>query len=197
MEFLKLIESHLCHGSSNVKLESDRSLECTVCRSKPIRDVYEFISSEKDPFVSCRLAEAYAKWTGDENVPVSYILIDVDGILPSRIIGQPLKSVRESIELFKSLNAPFTENYDNLNTVTELMETFFEKYSEAVLKNENLKNILPSERLVIQKVLNVMALDLKENAFFNATLKISSRMSNRARKRGHLCLRKITNPLIN
>ncbi|GBN92055.1 hypothetical protein AVEN_266869-1 [Araneus ventricosus] len=156
MDFLNLVESHLCHGSQNVQLVEGRTLKCTQCLTNPIKDVYEFVSSHQDPFVSCRLAEAFARWTGDENVPVTFILIDVEGILPSQIFGQPLKVLREAVELYKAINSPFTEGGRDDVEMTPLMHNFLGQYIKIITAMSSTQDRKTSEMVILNQLMGAM-----------------------------------------
>lgn len=107
--FLKLVSSKLCHGESAIVLGDGPSLQCITCHNTPIPDVYDYICSQnREPLDSCRLAQAYYAWTGDEETPVSFILIGGgDGILSARIERQLLSRLRDTVLILEAVNAPF------------------------------------------------------------------------------------------
>ncbi|KAF8784052.1 Deoxyuridine 5'-triphosphate like protein [Argiope bruennichi] len=167
MDFLNLIESHICHGRQNVRLVDGISLQCSLCQSKIIENIYTFTSSQEDPFVSSRLAEAFARWTGDENVPVSFILIDVEGILPSRISGQSLKVVRETVEALKALNYPFTNEGKNDVMMTPLMVNFNDRYVGAICDITAKFTADTSEKIIVNQLIETLNQLVESSDKFN------------------------------
>lgn len=106
MHFLNLVQNDICHPEK-VSLFAGPTLFCNQCQKG--FDVYEYIKrSSTDHFRSSELAQAFHQWTGDENVPMNFTLIDLEGIFPKTIVGQSLNRVRKSLRLLKALNAPFT-----------------------------------------------------------------------------------------
>lgn len=107
MAFLNLIRQDLCHAESLV-LGPGPTLYCTACQ-KQVMVIYDTINQpHEDYFRSSQLAQAYAAWTGDEQVPMSFPLSHIEGIYDLIVTGQPLNRVRKSIRLLRALNAPFT-----------------------------------------------------------------------------------------
>lgn len=142
MNFLNLIQTDICHPE-NVSLIAGPMLFCNQCQKS--LNIYEYITNlSPDHFRSSQLAQAFYEWTGDENVPMNFTLVDLEGIFPKTIVGQSLSRVVKSLKLLKALNAPFTTRpqiyrfeemntflIDFLNTVHEhRATTTFEASSE-------------------------------------------------------------------
>lgn len=107
MSFLNLIQQQVCHAE-NLVLGPGPALYCTVCQ-KQVLTIYDTINQpHSDYFRSSQLAQAYAAWTGDDQVPMSFPLSHIEGIYDGVVVGQPLCRVRKSIRLLRALNAPFT-----------------------------------------------------------------------------------------
>lgn len=117
MSFMNLIWNDLCHPDK-INLTSGPMLFCTECR-KSLK-IYEYVTKPSDDhFRSSVLAEAYFAWTGDENVPMNFILVDLQGIYPKTIFGQSLRRVRKSLRLLKALNAPFLSSRQPIDCKSE------------------------------------------------------------------------------
>lgn len=140
MLFLQLIKNHvnLCHPDQITLHEL--KLCCNLCQTIIIQDVYKFIDTEKldeqspkDNFLSSRLAQALYEWTGNDQIPMSFTLVDVEGIHPERIRGQSLRRIYECIRLLRAINAPFTTD-KSTGIPSEEMTLFFKNYLDAVSK---------------------------------------------------------------
>lgn len=132
MDFLNLIQTKICHLDA-IELLAGPRLYCNRCQKNVIGNLYEYIS-RPDPenyFRSSALAQAYAAWTGDLQVPISFPITDIEGIHDCVNIGQPLQHVRKSVGLLRALNAPFTDqplertNLDN-QFLTEFLHIIYE-----------------------------------------------------------------------
>lgn len=113
IQFLNLIQSDLCphHHSPDdaLVLGPGPALHCRVCQTAVIPDVYAHINRPSaDYFLASQLGQAYAQWTGDLNVPISFPLSHIDGIRDTVVVGQSLERVEKSIRWLRALNAPFT-----------------------------------------------------------------------------------------
>lgn len=110
---LNYITNDLCHPESIV-LHAGPVLYCQVCQ-KNVLALYEYINRQHpDHFRSSELAQAYAEWTGDENVPMSFPVTHCEGIYDTIVRGQPLSRARKSLRLLRAINAPFTTDPDIL-----------------------------------------------------------------------------------
>jgi hypothetical protein len=109
------------------------------------------------------LAQAYSEWTGDEDVPANFVIIDVEGILPTRIIGQPLRRIKETVLLLRALNAPFT-TVPITNKPTELMEKFLSNYIQSI---QIPKDISSSEQTLFNQLITNMHHALHSKEFPN------------------------------
>ncbi|GFQ77180.1 uncharacterized protein TNCT_638471 [Trichonephila clavata] len=69
--------------------------------------------------------------TGDEQVPVPFALVSVEGILPKRVDDQPIRRLYASVKILKALNAPFTQNA-TMDAPTEEMQHFLTDYMHAI-----------------------------------------------------------------
>lgn len=112
MDFLNLIRAEICHVEAIQLLPGPPPrLYCHQCQKDIIGNIYDYIS-RPDPvnyFRSSALAQAYAAWTGDVQVPISFPVTDIEGIHDCVNIGQPLHRVRKSVGILRALNAPFTD----------------------------------------------------------------------------------------
>ena len=120
MSFLNLIQNELCHPDK-INLTTGPMLYCNQCQKS--LNIYEYITMpSNDFFRSSELAEAFFAWTGDENVPMNFTLVDIEGIFPKTIFRQSLKRVHKSLRLLKALNAPFLSSlqagyhYEDMDT---------------------------------------------------------------------------------
>lgn len=125
MTFLNSIRSDVCHADHLV-LTPGPALFCTVCQ-KQVLVIADYINQPNaDYFRSSHLAQAYAAWTGDDQVPMSFPLSHVSGIYDGIVVGQPVSRVRKSIRLLRALNAPFTTE-PQVDPVPE-MQTFLSDF---------------------------------------------------------------------
>lgn len=154
-DFLNLVRADLCH--ENVVFGPGPSLFCQVCKTTPIPNVYDYIDRDfpHDRLYSCTLAQAYYRQTGDDNVRVSFYVLGATGILPQCVQGQTLRRLRESIQLMKAINAPFIQDASP-HTPTELMETFLQKYVQAVSNQKTRDKITPGEQTFLNHLLKTM-----------------------------------------
>lgn len=111
MDFLNLIQDKICHVEAIQLLPGGPRLYCHQCQKDIIVNLYDYISRPDpgDYFRSSALAQAYAAWTGDLQVPISFPVTDIEGIHDCVNIGQPLHRVRKSVGILRALNAPFTD----------------------------------------------------------------------------------------
>ncbi|GFQ91190.1 uncharacterized protein TNCT_617391 [Trichonephila clavata] len=116
MNFLELILPHLCHDPDRMSIvalsNQPPAIRCETCQQTPIPNVYSFIreASDADLLGACHLAQMYHMLTGDEEVPVPFALVSLEGILPKRVENQPIRRLYASVKILKALNAPFTQN---------------------------------------------------------------------------------------
>lgn len=124
MHFLNLIQTDICHPEK-VSLVSGPALFCNECQKG--FNIYEYITRiSNDYFRSSQLAQAFYEWTGDENVPMNFTIIDVEGIFSKTIVGQSLNRVVKSLRFLKALNAPFTtqSHVDRFEDMNEFLADF-------------------------------------------------------------------------
>lgn len=132
MDFLNLIQNKICHLEA-ITLLPGPILYCNVCAKDLIGNLYEYINrlDHENFFNSSALAQAYAAWTGDVQVPMSFPITDIEGIHDTVNVGQPLSRVRKSVQLLRAINAPFTNhpterpNLDD-NFLTEFLNIIYE-----------------------------------------------------------------------
>lgn len=135
MDFLNLIRNKLCHGEA-VALFPGPILFCNVCRKDLLGNVYEYINrpDHENYFASSALAQAYAAWTGDVHVPMSFPITDIEGIHDTVNVGQSLQRVRKSVGLLRALNAPFT---DRPTERVHLDDGFLTEFLNAIHEHPN------------------------------------------------------------
>lgn len=131
MNFLNLCNTTWCHGPEAIVYQHP-ALKCNVCQASPIPDVYEYIKNPPgdDNFLSAALARAFYEWTGDDQVPMTFPLVQIKGIMDTRVVGQSLKLVCESIKLLKSLNEPFVKG--TFPNIDDTMKNFVNNYQSAI-----------------------------------------------------------------
>ncbi|KAG8175206.1 hypothetical protein JTE90_022629 [Oedothorax gibbosus] len=143
MHFLEKIRNLLCHDAQHMQLvqlnDTVFAVQCQLCQNMPIPDVYGFIATlacgdQQDE--ACDLAQLYSEWTGDDSIPVPWVIEGIDGILMKRVMGQSLHIIRHCVALFKSLNAPFTQNgtLERNNDIFAYLFGNFEDIVESSLK---------------------------------------------------------------
>lgn len=138
MSFLNLIRNDVCHADHLV-VGPGPSLQCTVCQKQVIL-VREIINRpDSDYFRSSQLAQAYAAWTGDEEVPMSFPLSHIEGIYDGVVVGQPLSRVRKSIQLLRALNAPFTTD-PTVTAPPDTMQTFLTEFLDILYQQREAKS---------------------------------------------------------
>lgn len=172
MSFVQAIQDKLCHPSIRLATGPDGkpAIQCQECKETPIPDVYAYIEkmSKINILGGCQVAQWYAEWSGDTNVPVSVIIMNIDGILPQRIEGQTLARVATSIKILKAINAPFTEN-SIIEPFTEEMNLFLIECANIIAANKegvlekNEKIILDNIVQSLRTILN--SEDFQDNKF--------------------------------
>lgn len=150
--FLNLIHRDLCHAEAVVP-HPGPALYCTACRKTPIPNVYEYINQARpDYFASSELAQAYAEWTGDAQVPMSFPLSHIEGILDTVVVGQPLERVQKSVRLLRALNAPFTTD-PNVEHVPD-MDTFLPDFLNILYRSPAADT--PDEQKALEALMKCM-----------------------------------------
>lgn len=133
MTFLNLISNDICHPE-NVHLQPGPTLFCNQCQNS--FNVYELITKPStDHFRSSQLAEAFFEWTGDENVPMNFTLVDLEGLFPVCVVGQSLNRVKKGLRLLKALNGPFMTRSE-INHFPD-MDTFLIDFLNIVNEHSN------------------------------------------------------------
>lgn len=164
MDFLNLIQNKICHLETIVLLPGP-ILYCNLCKKDLIGNLYEYINrlDHESYFHSSTLAQAYAAWTGDEQVPMSFPITDIEGIHDTINVGQPLSRVRKSIRLLRALNAPFTtQPYD---TLPHFDDTFLTEFLNIIYEHPNIES--SHERMALDALIKTMhkILTLTSNPF--------------------------------
>lgn len=146
MEFLKLIPDKICCSPETVVLMPGPTLMCNACGKDLIGNVYQYINQPHpgDFFRSSELAQAFALVSGDENVPMSFPVVDIRGIHDTIVFGQSLSRVKRSIRLLRTLNAPFTTqpykdfNADDMNVFMSDFLNIIHEHPEAKQSSEHM-----------------------------------------------------------
>lgn len=106
MEFVKLLS--ICHPES-ATLANNVSIYCNICQKVVIPCIFQYIRQPfQDHLYGAALAQAFYEWTGNDQVPLPFTVVDVDGVLSQRVTGQSLRHVAECIQILRAINAPFT-----------------------------------------------------------------------------------------
>ncbi|GBM48352.1 hypothetical protein AVEN_237138-1 [Araneus ventricosus] len=177
MNFLQRIQNHLCHESASMSIvvassEDCPAIRCEKCLNYPVPNVYAFIDewSKENLCEACELAQLYYELTGDDTIPVPFVLFSIDGIFEKRVHGQPLKRLRAAVCILKALNAPFTQD-SPAESPTREMENFLEDYTSALSAARPYEqNLKENERMVLHNVLThfhqiMNSKELPENKF--------------------------------
>lgn len=136
MQFIDLIAQDVCHPKSLQLQKHPPELYCTVCKNCPISNIYEYIVQEfPDHFHSSELAQAYYNWTKDEKTPMTFTLVDIQGIYPGRIVAHSILQIRESVDHLTAINAPFTTKPAVEHT--DAMNTFLTRFLDTVSQHKN------------------------------------------------------------
>ncbi|GFR14408.1 uncharacterized protein TNCT_422131 [Trichonephila clavata] len=169
MNFLELIRPHLCHDSDRMSIiafvNQPPAVKCETCHQTPIPNVYHFIreAANVDLLGACHLAQMYHILTGDEQVPVPFALVSVEGILPKHVDDQPIRRLYASVKILKALNAPFTQNA-TMDAPTEEMQHFLTDYMHALTHAQPQEALKDSEKMVLNHLLQNLhqAMESKE-----------------------------------
>lgn len=150
MMFLDLVRNDMCHADS-MTLGPGPSLHCNVCGKH--WNVNEYMNRPNaDFFHSSQLAQAYAQWTGDQTVLMSFPLSHIDGIIDTIVVGQSLDRVQKSISLLRALNAPFTTE-PHVQRTSE-MDTFLADFLNILYENPKVEST--SEWVALQHLIRSM-----------------------------------------
>ena len=149
---LNLIQSDLCHPEA-ISLQPGPVLFCHECQ-KTLFAVYDYINGpHSDHFRSAELAQAYAAWTGDEQVPMSFPVSHCEGIYDTVVKDQPLSRVRKSIRLLRAINAPFTSTLDALPS-EEDTSTFLAEFLNILYEHPSAQTT--DERMALNALMKCM-----------------------------------------
>lgn len=153
MDFMNLIQNKICHLNA-LTLVPGPVLHCQQCQRDVLGNIYEYINRPDHGtyFHSSALAQAYAAWTGDEHVPMSFPITDIEGIHDTVNVGQPLSRVRKSIRLLRALNAPFTTQ--PLSTEETLDESFLTEFLNIIYEHPNAES--SHERMALDALIKSM-----------------------------------------
>lgn len=138
--FLDLVET-LCPHREDVRpykcQETGRPwLRCGSCAWSC--DVYAYTANppngDVDHFKSSRIAEAFARYTGDVNVPLKLVLPyrELEGITPVSDIIVPLRVMHNAIHLQQLVNGPFQS--DRPRAKPKIFQHFLEEYMTSVTR---------------------------------------------------------------
>lgn len=162
MPFVNLLRDIVCHPES-VAVSSGRTLYCGTCQKELIPDVYAFVLQPfEDHFHSSALAQAFHAWTGDDRVPMTFPVVDLEGILSKRVVGQTLKRVRECVHLLRAINAPFTSDPSAGASPPDLTNGFLARYMESVVAHQKSVEMSTEQRMlnhIVQGMLQVVRSD--------------------------------------
>ncbi|GFS82737.1 uncharacterized protein TNCV_443831 [Trichonephila clavipes] len=169
MNFLELIRPHLCHDPDRMSIvalsNQPPAIRCETCQQMPIPNVYHFIreAANVDLLGACHLAQMYHAMTGDEQVPVPFVLVSVEGILPKRVDDQPIRRLYASVKILKALNAPFTQNAA-IEKPTVEMQHFLTDYMNAITHAKPQEPLKDSEKMVLNHLIQNLhqAMESKE-----------------------------------
>lgn len=156
-----------CHENLRVFRgpEGAPAVQCNECQNIPIANVYEWIAniSKTDMSEACALAQSYAQWTGDTNVPVPFAVLGIDGILAQKIKGQPLHRLVACVKILKALNAPFTE-HAVLEKPSSEMQNFLTDYMNVIASAKPQETLKSNEQTVLNNLLQNLhsVMDSKE-----------------------------------
>lgn len=126
LKFKKL----LCHGDQIV-LHTDRNIYCETCQAL-VLNVTKHLTQDLDFLLSCEVAQYYANWSGDVNVPCKVKIINIPGIMPTEIIV-PYSNLMHVIELLGVANQEFivrkNKSFDKKITLKKkILENFIKQY---------------------------------------------------------------------
>lgn len=147
MHFLNLVQTDICHPEK-VSLVAGPALFCHQC-GKGFA-VYEYITRiSTDHFRSSELAQAFREWTGDENVPMNFTVVDLEGIFSKTIVGQSLNRVLKSLRLLRAINAPFTtrpqvDRFEDMNNFLFDFLNMVKEHPESTAAREIINDVLHS-----------------------------------------------------
>ncbi|GFQ88173.1 uncharacterized protein TNCT_361821 [Trichonephila clavata] len=132
----------------------------------PIPNEYHFIreAANLDLLDACHLAQMYHILTGDEQVPVPFALVSVEGILPKRVDDQSIRRLYASVKILKALNAPFTQNA-TMDESTVEMQHFLMNYMNAITHAQPQELLRDSEKMVLNHLLQNLHQAMESNKF--------------------------------
>lgn len=156
MHFLELIRYRLCCPPKHMILGPGLSLCCNTCQKILIPNLYEFVNdpSSDDFFYSGLLAQALSEWIECDNVPMSFPLSHVEGILDTVVRGQPLHRVRKSIRLLRAINGPFTKDQATTRSDLDEMNTFLTDFLNIISENPTSES--EDERIALDALMKNM-----------------------------------------
>lgn len=156
MHFLNLVSGELCCPPERMSLKPGPALFCEDCRTFPIPDLFEYVERPVpgDFFRSGLLAGALADWIGSEEVPVSFPVSHVDGILDVVVRKQSLRRVRRSVRLLRAIHAPFTTDPVVARSCPEDMRTFLADFLDIL--HEHPHSETADERVALEALMRNM-----------------------------------------
>lgn len=111
------------------------------------------------------MAQLYAEWTGDVNIPVSIYISKLEGIHDKRIEGQSLRRLKTSVDILKALNAPFTNMTTPMEGPTPEMQNFISDYMSVLAANQ--QDLKTTEQTALNHLLQNMHTVLNSKEFEN------------------------------
>ncbi|GFX70536.1 uncharacterized protein TNCV_875101 [Trichonephila clavipes] len=121
------------------------------------------LAANADLLGACHLAQIYHVLTGDEQVPVLFALVSVEGNLPKRVDHHPIRRLYAIVKILKALNAPFTQNA-TIETPTVEMQHFLTDYMNAITHAKPQEQLKDSEKMVLNHLIQNLhqAMESKE-----------------------------------
>lgn len=148
----------LCHDREKEFVIKDRQITCKICK-RLILDVNKHLTVDTLPMLSCYLAELYANWTGDLQVPCRIVIRNIPGIQPCFVQISYLNLIY-AIQLLGTVNQDFilckNHKFDMKSTLkAKIMENFIGNYMQMIEEIEY-------EKEGIEKILKTFLRQLKE-----------------------------------
>lgn len=161
MHFLQMIRNTLCHPEAIV-LRNGPSLHCETCQQEV--NLYAMIAEASDThFRSSQLAQAYFAWTQDDQVPLTFTLLDIEGILPKRVRGQTLHHLQKCVQFLRAVNGPFTTEPC---PPPDDMGDFFKQYV-GILSRHRIESLNDDQNAMLKGLLNGMEQLVQSDEFAN------------------------------
>lgn len=140
----------LCHDE-NVIVRDNRDVFCGTCDGF-VMNVGMHLTQDLDFLISCQVAQYYANWTGDVEVPCKIKIVNIPGIMPAEVIV-PYSSLLNAIELLKTANSEFIHRnnplFDKKPTLkNKILEKFISNFVDSIqhltYQDEDVQTIITS-----------------------------------------------------